>query len=111
MIGSLAFKLKELQEAEADRIAYHKGSAGKLSSPMDKRDDLECSDLLSDLDELKAGKKEDRPELHFRAAAYRDMRHSVAGSQFILRQALWNRQRDNYETARALSALELYNEQ
>jgi hypothetical protein len=110
MKGPLAFSLKDLEKTITAALAVIAGNTSKVISSFDEQIDLKCSALKAEVEELKSVTKARRAELHFKAANYRDMRHSLLNSQAALRHAMWNRMRDPYETSRAVCPLELYEE-
>ena len=111
MTGSLAFLIKDLEEALSKWKSWLSGNPSALESEHDLREDLECSDLRTALEEKKGDlKKENRTKFHHDLSGYRDMRHAVMSSQYALRLAAWNQMRDHCETARAVCPLERFKE-
>jgi len=103
MTGSNTIDQQELQTAQERWKEWGKGNPEALESVIETGDDLLQTGLKEEIEELKgSATRVNRFELHFKLALYRDLRYSVAGSQYCLRLAAWNRQRAVPETARVM---------
>lgn len=110
MTGVFAYALKELKEASTKWQSWVKGDSLAVKSEIEEtQSDITCPELKTKIEEMKGTiTREGRAELHFRISLHRDARYSLAGSQYCIRLAVWNRLRAQYETARAVVPAEIY---